>query len=40
MRFGGIADPALNALVGTAVVIVSKLALDAIDFWLSDVPTP
>ena len=38
VRFGGIVDPALNALVGTAVIIVSKLALDAVDFWLSEGP--
>ena len=40
VRFGGIADPATNALVGTAVVVVSKLALDAVDFWLSEVSEP
>ena len=45
VRFGGIADAALNALVGTAVALVgtavavgSKMALDAVDYWLSDVP--
>ena len=38
VKFAGIADPGLNALVGTAVVIFSKLALDAVDFWLSEVP--
>ena len=32
-----IADPALNALVGTGVGIASKMALDAVDYWLSEV---
>ena len=40
VRFAGIADPALNGIVGTAVAVGSKLALDAVDFWLSDVPLP
>lgn len=38
VRFGGIADAAVNALVGTAVAVASKMALDAVDYWLSDVP--
>ena len=38
VRFGGIADAALNALVGTAIAVGSKMALDAVDYWLSDVP--
>ena len=38
VRFGGISDAALNALAGTAVAVASKMALDAVDYWLSDVP--
>lgn len=38
VQFGGIADPALNTLAGTAVAVASKMALDAVDYWLSDVP--
>ena len=35
-----IRDTNLSIAAGSAVALLSKMALDAIDYWLSEVPTP
>lgn len=35
-----ITNPILKGAAGAAVTFVSALALDALDFWLTDVPFP